>query len=194
MRKIIPFGERVASFRRSLGLNQKEFAPKLGVSSNYLSMIEQGREPSDNLVRLFDMIEKDHARSKETGSTLRDLIKQARADKGFSISDLAKKTKYSVGVLQAIEEGSARISEKMAKAIAAALDLDVEALLDGSDHPKIISENGMHGTIGATPNIIVGEGVGKPRYIPLISFFIRESLNFHLLRLLLLRKSCMSSK
>lgn len=44
-----------------MGLPQEAFAKLLGVSRNYVSMIEQGREPSDSLKMLIERLEKDSA-------------------------------------------------------------------------------------------------------------------------------------
>lgn len=51
------FSERVSSLRGRLGLSQEAFAKRLGVSRNYVSMIEQGREPSASLKRLIETLE-----------------------------------------------------------------------------------------------------------------------------------------
>lgn len=50
----------MSSLRLKLGLSQQPFAKLLGVSRNYVSMIEQGREPSDSLKMLIDRLEKEN--------------------------------------------------------------------------------------------------------------------------------------
>ena len=51
------FSDRVLNLRSRLGLSQDAFAKRLGVSRNYVSMIEQGREPSDSLKKLIETLE-----------------------------------------------------------------------------------------------------------------------------------------
>lgn len=49
--------ERVRKLRRELGLTQEQFADIVGVSRNYIGMIENGREPSDTFMLLVSSIE-----------------------------------------------------------------------------------------------------------------------------------------
>jgi phage repressor protein C with HTH and peptisase S24 domain len=51
------FSGRFKALRKRLGLSQAEFAEKLGISRNYVGMIEGGHEPSDTLMRLVTMLE-----------------------------------------------------------------------------------------------------------------------------------------
>jgi transcriptional regulator with XRE-family HTH domain len=49
-------GERFRELRTSLGLNQKGFADRLGISQTYVSSIENGKEiPSTSLIKLMCM-------------------------------------------------------------------------------------------------------------------------------------------
>lgn len=57
---------RVSSLRRRLGLSQTAFANKLGVSRNYVSMLEGGREPSESLSKLMDTMEKQADETRQT--------------------------------------------------------------------------------------------------------------------------------
>lgn len=43
-----------------MGLSQDDFAKRLGVSRNYVSMIEGGRDPSKALIQFFETIEREH--------------------------------------------------------------------------------------------------------------------------------------
>jgi len=52
------FFERFRQLREELGENQEEYAKRFGVSRNYVGMIENGRDPGDTFLKLFDIIEK----------------------------------------------------------------------------------------------------------------------------------------
>jgi len=72
------FSHRVKNLRVALGLNQEAFATRLGVSRNYVSMIEGGREPSEALIKYFETIERETfgdasgGKDDEAGSVLRE--------------------------------------------------------------------------------------------------------------------------
>src|SRR4051812_12096247 len=51
------FSQRVRKYREREGITQDELAKRLGMSRNYVSMIEGGREPSDQVVRHFELLE-----------------------------------------------------------------------------------------------------------------------------------------
>jgi transcriptional regulator with XRE-family HTH domain len=51
------FSHRVRKYREHEGISQEELAQRLGMSRNYVSMIEGGREPSDQVVRHFALLE-----------------------------------------------------------------------------------------------------------------------------------------
>jgi phage repressor protein C with HTH and peptisase S24 domain len=57
------FSERLRTLREQLAESQDVFANRLGISRNYLSMLEKGRAPGDSLVKLFDMLEATHQRT-----------------------------------------------------------------------------------------------------------------------------------
>lgn len=144
-------------------LSQEDFAKQLGISRNYVSMIELGREPSEALIKLFDRLEKEHL-PQETGA--RSKLKKLREAKGLTALQLAKQVGYSVSVYQDIEEGRSQMSRKMAERVAKALECDLEELIDGSDHPPA---NGTHfGTFGETPAIVTPPGM-KAKFVPLLS-------------------------
>ncbi len=52
------FSKSVRQLRERMGLNQEEFASRVGISRNYVSMIETGREPSESLRQLIELMEK----------------------------------------------------------------------------------------------------------------------------------------
>lgn len=51
------FSKRVIRLRNTLGLNQAAFGDLLGVSRNYVSMIETGRKPSRHLIKAVENLE-----------------------------------------------------------------------------------------------------------------------------------------
>ncbi|RYD19914.1 MAG: LexA family transcriptional regulator [Verrucomicrobiaceae bacterium] len=54
--------ERVITFRQSNDLTQSDLAKILGISSNYVSLIENGqREPGEGIVRHFELLERAYA-------------------------------------------------------------------------------------------------------------------------------------
>lgn len=56
--KKLELPERIREFRRSIRLSQDEFGERLGVSGNYISMIELGKKsPGPSLRKLFEAIE-----------------------------------------------------------------------------------------------------------------------------------------
>jgi transcriptional regulator with XRE-family HTH domain len=155
-----------------MGLSQDKFAQQLGVSRNYVSMIELGRAPSQALLNLIERLEKEHStpnavREEATEYTgARRLLKELREKKKLTQSQLATVVGYSLGVYQDIEEGRSSMSRKMAERVARELGCDVEDLLNGSDHPP---GNGSHfGTFGETPDLAVPPGM-KVKYVPLLS-------------------------
>ncbi len=164
--------QRLSKLRAKLGLNQQQLADQLGISRNYVSMLEQGREPSKSIVLLIEKLESDAAgdqtsvreESHAMAETPQRMMRLARMQKGVSFADLAKMTRYNAGVLQAVEEGNGKASEKMIEEIARALGLRKSALMAG----QVSESNGLTGTYGARPDV-ESHGAGTPRYIPLIS-------------------------
>jgi PAS domain S-box-containing protein len=51
------FANRVRAYRECEGISQEELAKRLGMSRNYVSMIEGGRDPSDQVVRHFELLQ-----------------------------------------------------------------------------------------------------------------------------------------
>src|ERR1700722_16461741 len=69
-------------------------------------------------------------------SGARSKLKIARDRAGFTQAQFAKKIGYQIGVLQSIEDGSGRASEKMIDAILKVLPtLEKSDLAEGSDSP-----------------------------------------------------------
>lgn len=153
----------------------------MGVHGNYIYQIESGDKeikPDSSIAKLFDLLEQRESETARTtdeprfpyGMNAREKLKTAREAAGFSQKELAKKIGYALGVLQAIEDGGARISEKMVDAIVKVVPgLTKEDLMGGSDYAPTLSELGTVGTFGAKPNIMVPPG-DTVRYVPLISW------------------------
>lgn len=161
-------------------LSQQEFAQKLRITRNWLALLEGGREPSDALKDLFGHIENAWRKQetpiesvfpsvKEEPTSYgggRARLKAARLAKFPRLKDFCKATGYTELIYRQIEDGSSNMSRKMAEKVAKVLDLDVDELLDGSDHPPA---NGLHhGTVGETPELVMPIGQ-KARFIPLLS-------------------------
>lgn len=108
-------------------------------------------------------------------STPQEAMRTARIARGLTFKDLAKLTRYRADVLQAIEEGNGKASEKMIEAIARELQLSKEALMSGQ-HGEA---NGIHGTYGSKPNVVGLGDVGTPRYVPLISMAQAGQMSGH---------------
>ncbi len=52
--------KKIRTLRKGLGLTQKEFGKRLGVSLNYIYLLEAGeRTPSDTLQLLLDRVKKE---------------------------------------------------------------------------------------------------------------------------------------
>lgn len=156
-------------------------ADKLGISRNYVSMIEGGRAPSESVIKLFELLESSpiHAgadateivREDECGAmSPREKLRHRLKQRQLSIAQLAKLTKYPASVLDGVINGTGRISEDMARAIVRELpELTLNDLLDGSDAPRVMDEGGMTGTAGARPTVIF-PGKHKTRLVPLLSW------------------------
>ncbi|MBE7497109.1 MAG: helix-turn-helix domain-containing protein [Verrucomicrobiaceae bacterium] len=167
MSKLKKFSERVSSLRAKLGLSQEPFAKLLGVSRNYVSMIEQGREPSASLKMLIERLENEHLDPAPEAHSPRARLRLLREKKGYSQAQFAKALGYTdTGLYQQIEEGRAGLSEKMAAKAARLLGVELDDLTNGSDHPP--SRNGVIGTFGAQPEIQLPPGM-KAKYVPLLS-------------------------
>lgn len=159
------FSDRLKSFRENSGLTQKELGEMLGVSSNYVGMIEGGKtiEEESSLFKLFTLI-------KESWSPKRGL-RAAREASKMSVREAAKALGIDVGVYQAIEQGTGKASERLIGRMCQIWpQLDGVELMAGSDHPPILPEGAaMYGTVGKKPDIAMPDGM-VAKYVPLISW------------------------
>ena len=70
--KKISVPERVRNFRTRAKLSQAELGDSLGVSGNYIYLIESGRKPpGPSLLKLFERMEQSPAYNSESSSTAR---------------------------------------------------------------------------------------------------------------------------
>jgi SOS-response transcriptional repressor LexA len=103
----------------------------------------------------------------EFGASPRSLIRTRREEMNLTVEDLAKLSKVPAGYIRQIEAGDVQgSSEKQLRKLAAALKLDPEVLMGGSDHPPVISENRK--TFGQNPGVATPGGMNV-KTIPLIS-------------------------
>jgi transcriptional regulator with XRE-family HTH domain len=95
------FSQRVISYRRREDISQEELAHRLGISRNYVSMIEGGRAPSDQVVRHFSLLE---------ASPLPPGPKQGGSSSESSEADRAKETPPDYDLMKKVifieEEGT----------------------------------------------------------------------------------------
>jgi phage repressor protein C with HTH and peptisase S24 domain len=75
------FSQRVRRYREKEDISQEELAKRLGISRNYVSMIEGGREPSDQVVSHFNLL--------ETSPLVRDTPGEYRAGKTRKVQVLS---------------------------------------------------------------------------------------------------------
>jgi transcriptional regulator with XRE-family HTH domain len=169
-------GERVRALRERLGITQAELAKRMGFVRNYISLVENGREPShrfNSALQLLEQTPEPHIahspsilREEPFQATPRGRVKTRRKELGLSLEELAKRTGYQRSALRNIEEGHTRASEKLLRQLAKHLDLPLEELMGGSDYPHI---SGAGHTFAAEPKIITPPGI-TARNIPLLSW------------------------
>jgi len=168
-------GQRVQTLRKKLGITQAELAARINFVRNYISLVENGHEPSKKFVQAIELIEQaptPHfeqtpvAREEPLAGSPRALIKARRKELGLSLDDLAKATGHQKSTLRNVEEGHAHANEKLLRDLAKHLDLPLEQLMGGSDYPH---SKGSGHTGGAEPNVTTGPGV-TARVLPLLSW------------------------
>ena len=162
------FSNRVREYRGREGINQAEFAKRMGISRNYVSMVESGRKPSAQVVRHFELLEgpsQERPAASEFATDPRGMLKRRREELGMTRSELAQRARYRAVYISDVEEGRARPNEKFLRKVCKILGLPLEELMAGSDQPPLAGE-GI--TFGATPRIKLTAGLDA-RTIPLIS-------------------------
>jgi SOS-response transcriptional repressor LexA len=181
---MLTIAQRVEKIRSTMGLTLLAFAEVMTYDRNYIAAVEKGvRTPGPRFVRRLEELEReleknqDEARIVGTGDpgfamggSPRNRLKRARVAAGMSVADLAKAIGYQIGVLQAVEDGTARASERMIEAITKVLPtLAKEDLMDGSDYPLLMRDDGRVATFGSKPTVALPPGI-RGRYVPLLSW------------------------
>ncbi len=67
-------------YREREGISQDELAKRLGISRNYVSMIEGGREPSDQVMRHFALLDMAPVASRSPTGSSSDRVEEAEAN------------------------------------------------------------------------------------------------------------------
>src|SRR4051812_29235167 len=102
------FAHSLSSYRKRARLSQAELAKRLGISRNWVSMLEGGRRhPSDQLKKSLQMLASsplletgqsnrtaEHAAEFEYGGS-RSLLRQARLAANLTTQELARKLRRS---------------------------------------------------------------------------------------------------
>lgn len=176
--------QRTKKAREALGLTKSAFAEKMMYDRNYVGAVEEGkREPGPRFIRQLEILEREidsglvskgeiHAPSEEDAmpTTPQGKVQAALRKAQMTTAQLAKRMGYSAGPLQAVIEGRGRITDSMARKIVQFLpELTVEELVENGEATRIIDRSGVHGTVGATPEIETEPGK-RARYVPLLSW------------------------
>lgn len=172
------FSTRLKNYREAHRLTQGEMGNKLGVTDKYVSMLEREEKAVDDDSTISQLLAMYEAQDQRQGTFLINddaddpvdphaLIKAAMRKKVLGFKELSKVTKIPADVLRNAIEGNNRTSERVMKAIADALNLNVSTLMAGQDE-NIIRDQAI-GTFGATPEIEVIGSKMKAKYVPLIS-------------------------
>lgn len=164
--------ERIRAAIEASGIKQIALASMVGAPQSSISKWKRGENvPSGaSLFALADALGVDRQWLKSgKGDGKMNLLHSARLRAGMSIKQLSEETGYSIGVLQAVENG-ARASERMLKAIEKVLPgFSADEAMATSEHPNIIREDGQEATYGTAPRIALPSGI-KGRMVPLFSF------------------------
>ncbi len=147
---------------RGLGLREsklRDAAHNLGVSLEWLrdGLGDEEAELASFRARL----------SPDQGA--RRTLRVARERAGLSLAALAKRTGYPVIILELLENGTIRASERLIEALCRELPtLRKEDLMDDSDHPLIVDDTGIQVTTARPPAKKAPSGM-TGRYVPLVS-------------------------
>lgn len=176
------FPARLKAWRKRMGYTQEQAGQALDVTREYISLLEtETKQPGKFFLSKFDLAARkpvnldygppgeERVLMAELPHSPRSALKAARQEAGMSVQELAKRLGVEVGVLQALEDGRGKLSERLAHKIVAELPaLQLDDLLRGSDEPPVLDQGGTTGTAGATPNITLPPGV-RGRLIPRLS-------------------------
>jgi phage repressor protein C with HTH and peptisase S24 domain len=173
---------------RETGMTVEEMAERLDYKSLKRAMYGEIPLPESKRRHITDLVElarmgkssspilgeQDLGLVEESGP--RSALRRFRERSRLELTELAKLTRYSVGVLTALEQGSARLTERQADALAKALKLtdeEKEFLLSNSEQSS--TGDVLENTIGARPDVESPRGMVS-RYIPVISWAQAGSL------------------
>jgi transcriptional regulator with XRE-family HTH domain len=168
-------GQRLKALRKKLGITQAELAKRMGFVRNYISLVENGREPSHRFVKALELLEFAPAPHIEQTSIVREdphagtprgRIKARREELGLTLEHMAELTGYQKSTLRNIEEGHTRASEGLLRRLAFHLDLPLDELMGWSDYAHL---TGAGRTFGAQANIATEPGI-TARVIPRLSW------------------------
>ena len=165
---------------RDTGMSLEELAERLDYKSlkramyGEITLPESKRRHIQDLVLLSKAYSPKHggARVEEIppvsyGSNPRSILKKRREEMGLSVDSLARLAKVPANFISKIENGEVQGSNvKLIRKLAAALKLDPDALLGGSDHPPTISDHTP--AFGSTPDVRTTDNI-VAKTIPLIS-------------------------
>lgn len=84
-KKVNNTGERVRALRKRLGITQAALAERMGFVRNYISVVENGREPSHRFIRELELIEKAPTPHIEQSPVVREVDPFASTDSGRDI-------------------------------------------------------------------------------------------------------------
>lgn len=148
-------GERIRQLREERDCSLAEFATKAGISVSYLSEIERGaKKPSlktiDKIAAALN-VPKSHLveiSSDSKGVSLGEKLRLLREQKGWTLSEFAKKATVSVSYLSEIERGNVYPAIDTLKKIAQVLEVSLQDLVGrggilGSKLRMIREEQGL---------------------------------------------------
>jgi SOS-response transcriptional repressor LexA len=163
---------RIGKVLSATGLSVEQLAGRILIKPDTMRKYAKGYQPASE--RIMAMIEQLPAQLRSpvvaeepTVSDPRSLLKKRREEMQLSHKDLAKLSKVPADYIRQIEDGEVQGSnEKQLRKLAAALKLDPELLMGGSDHPPIVNEHRK--TFGAKPDVGLTDNL-TAKTIPLIS-------------------------
>lgn len=155
--------ERLETALRVSGFDDAEMGSRVAIRPDTIRKARKGYQPmSESAIRSIERVAADES------NTPRARLRIAMREAGLTCYDLARKMSYEPGVIQNLVFGTGRLSMNQAEAIVRVLPaLSLEDLIDGSDDPPILREDGVEATYGAKPPLLP-PGV-KGRYVPLLS-------------------------
>ncbi|MCI4454614.1 MAG: LexA family transcriptional regulator [Thermodesulfobacterium sp.] len=165
-------GERIRYLRKMLGLSQKEFADRIGITYQMLGLYENGKyEPSEKILKLISFTfgvsyewlkegkgelweKKDDAEYKTVGRRLR----LVRKTLGLTQEEFASRIGLTYKMLGLYENGRYEPSEKVLKLISLTFGVSYEWLKTGK------------GAMWEEQKAVVGGDAGRRDRIPVVGY------------------------